>query len=501
MHDLDFDHEHELALALTDAEREAVARAIFEQDTLELLTVGIDIGSSTSHLLFARVVLQREGRALSSRFVVVDRRVVWRSPIVLTPFLRDGTIDVHELSHFLRHSYARAGFTPADVDSGAVILTGEAIKRRNARAIDELFAGESGRFVCATAGHRLEAVLAAHGSGATRISRERGAAVLHVDIGGGTTKLALIDRGEIRSVAAVAVGGRVIARDRAGEWTRVEDSARLVAAALNIDPSPESLADPAARRAIADRLADLLVDHVSGGGLGDVGRALRLTPPLERPVEPGYLTFSGGVAEYLLGHEDRDFGDIARELARAVAARLDSRVKLPVIDPGQRIRATVIGASQFTVQVSGKTIYSSDSAKLPMQNVPVVRLGGPPAEVIEPETVAAAFRSAAGRQDRTAGEPLALALAWTGPPSHERLAALAEGIRAFAGAGEEPLVLVVDGDIGLSLGRLLDRELGLGRPLVSIDGVELADLDFVDIGELLDPPGVVPVVIKSLLFA
>ena len=70
----------------------------------------------------------------------------------------------------------------------------------------------------------------------------------------------------------------------------------------------------------------------------------------------------------------------------------------------------------------------------------------------------------------------------------------------FAGAGDEPLVLVIDGDIGQSLGRLLARELGLTRPLISIDGVALADLDFVDIGELIDPPGVVPVVIKSLLF-
>jgi ethanolamine utilization protein EutA len=499
MHDVDFAHEHELGLS--DAERAAVARAILEQDTLELLTVGIDIGSSTSHLLFARVHLQRDVHALSSRFSVVSRQVVWRSPIVLTPFGTDGTINVHELGHFLRHSYKRAGLTPADVDSGAVILTGEAIKRRNARAIDELFASESGKFVCATAGHRLESILAAHGSGATRLSREREAVVLHVDIGGGTTKLALIDRGEIRSVAAVAVGGRLVARDRAGEWTRVDDAARLVAAELGVGTTPESLADAATRRAIADRLADLLVEQLSGGGLADLGRALQLTEPLRRTADPDYLTFSGGVAEYLFGHTDDDHGDIASELARAVAARLDSRVGLPVVDPGQRIRATVIGASQFTVQVSGKTIHLGASTSLPLQNVPVVHLGEPLGEEIDPAAVAAAFRRGAERQDRRPDEALALALRWTGPPTYARLAGLGRGIVEFAGEGTEPLLLMVDGDIGQNLGRLLERELGLVRPLVAVDGTELADLDFVDVGERIDPPGVVPVVIKSLLFS
>src|SRR5215470_10858784 len=154
MHDTDFLHEHG---DLTDADRAEIARAIWSQETVELVTVGIDIGSSTSHLLFAKVVLQRQTQGLSSCFTVIDRRIVWRSPIMLTPFLPDGTIDAHRLGHFIADAYRDAGFKRHDIDSGAVILTGEAIKRRNARAIDELFAAEAGKFVCATAGHRLEA--------------------------------------------------------------------------------------------------------------------------------------------------------------------------------------------------------------------------------------------------------------------------------------------------------------------------------------------------------
>jgi len=205
MHETDFSHEH----IETPAERAAIARTIWDQDNIAFNTVGIDIGSSTSHLLFAKVALQRQSQGLSSRFVVVGREIVWRSPILLTPFLPDGTIDAHELGDFIRRCYREAGFTQSEIDSGAVILTGEAIKRKNARAIDELFAGEAGKFVCATAGHKLECRLAAHGSGAVALSKARNICLLHADVGGGTTKFALIDRGSILGLAAFAVGGRV----------------------------------------------------------------------------------------------------------------------------------------------------------------------------------------------------------------------------------------------------------------------------------------------------
>src|ERR1700704_2019502 len=106
MHEMDFDHEH---AAQTDADREALAQFIWSQDNLELRTIGIDIGSSTSHLLFAKVTLQRQAEGLSSRFLVVEREIIWRSPIMLTPFLPDGTIDAAALGRFIRECYQAAG--------------------------------------------------------------------------------------------------------------------------------------------------------------------------------------------------------------------------------------------------------------------------------------------------------------------------------------------------------------------------------------------------------
>src|ERR1700730_4965293 len=237
MHDDLFEHSH-----ITDAEREEIAQSIWRQETVAMNTVGIDIGSSTSHLLFARIRLQRETQALSSRFVVTSREVIWRSPILLTPFLPDGRIDANELGGFIQAAYRQAGFAREDIDSGAVILTGEAIKRKNAKAIDELFAEEAGKFVCATAGHKLECRLAAHGSGAVALAKARDTCILHVDVGGGTTKLALTDKGAIVGLAAFAVGGRLIATDADGAWTRIDDSARMVAEDLGLKADPTGMA-------------------------------------------------------------------------------------------------------------------------------------------------------------------------------------------------------------------------------------------------------------------
>jgi ethanolamine utilization protein EutA (predicted chaperonin) len=501
MHELDIFHEH---LTLSDEERSAIAQYIWDQENIELSTVGIDIGSSTSHLLFARVLLQRQSQGLSSRFAVVHRQVVWRSPIMLTPFLPDGAIDAGKLGAFISDCYRESGFARDGVDSGAVILTGEAIKRRNAQAIDELFAAEAGKFVCATAGHKLESTLAAHGSGAVRLSRERGACILHVDIGGGTTKLALIDKGVCVGVAAFAVGGRLIAADESGAFTRVDDSAGLVADALGIGTDAATLARTDARHAIARRLAMIAADYIVGAPPDPLSQALLLTTPLPRTAAPQAITFSGGVSEYVFGYEHRDYGDIARLLAQELRAELRQRTALTLIDPGQRIRATVIGASQFTVQVSGKTIHLPRPGVLPVRNVPVVSVGLDLSGAIDGAAITTAIGAGLARLDLAPDARLAIAFSWHGDPDYARIAATGAAIMAAVapdGRRSQPLLLMIDGDIGKTIGRILTEELGFAGDLVSIDGVELAEFDFVDVGELIAPPGVVPVVIKSLLFS
>lgn len=501
MHDALFDHEH---VEVSEEARRAIAQSIWEQENVELKTVGIDIGSSTSHLLFARVILQRQTQGLSSRFVVVERHVIWRSPIMLTPFLPDGTIDAHALAHFIEDAYQSAGLKRSDIDSGAVILTGEAIKKTNARAIDEIFAAEAGKFVCATAGHKLECLLAAHGSGAVALSRQRQNCILHVDIGGGTTKLALIDKGKVIALQAFAVGGRLIAQDSAGQWTRFDDSVQEIAKETGWARDPAALNDETLRKQYAARLADVAADYILGAPKDSLGKALALTEPLPAEPKPEAFTFSGGVGEYIFTYEEREYGDVAKHLAKALTERLAARTKIPLIDPGQRIRATVIGASQFTVQVSGKTIYLGDAGALPVHNIPVVR---PPLDLsgaLDETAIAKAILDAVSIMDMEPGQRLALAFTWEGDPEYSRLAAMGRAVKkalAPDGRRDELLVVMIDGDIGKTFGRLLREELDMPGRLISIDGVQLQELDFVDVGELIDPPGVVPVVIKSLLFS
>ena len=459
--------------------------------------MGVDIGTSTSHLLFSRLHLQRLAQSLSSRFVVVDREVIHRSAILLTPFGAGGLIDGGALESFVAGAYAAAGLEPADVDTGAVILTGLALERANARTIAELFAGRCGEFVCASAGHHLEAMLAAHGSGAAALSRERPAGlVLHVDVGGGTSKLALVRDGSVLATAALACGGRLVTLDAAGRALRVEDGALRLAARTGLELAPGRPVD-------APRLAAAMAAAIAGAARGEAGDLL-LTERLPRLGRPDVVTFSGGVAEYVYGRERERFGDIAPELGAALAgAAAGGCFGAPAFELATGIRATVIGASQFTVQLSGSTVHVSDRGLLPLRNLPVVDARLPGERALDGESVGAAVSAGLRRLDLAEGEgPVAVALTWTGEPRYSSLRAVAGGVAAALPrtlAAGVPLVLALDADVGRSLGAILAEELA-GRHVVALDGLDVRELDFLDVGAPIQPAGVVPVVVKSLAF-
>ena len=484
--------------------KQSLADSIWEQEHIELVTVGIDIGSSTSHLLFAKIHLQRRTQGLSSRYEVVARDILWESPIRFTPFSNSGLIDAVELEQFIQSAYFEAGLHAEDIDSGAVILTGEAIKRANAKAIDELFAQQAGKFVCATAGHRLESILSAHGSGAVARSKELGKVIIHVDIGGGTTKLALIDSGKILSVAAYAIGGRLLASDDGVVWNRCEQSIFDVSSDIGIILINQSPPDQETSEEIVKRLSSVLGDVLARRPHDDLMKKLLLTEPLSWSCSPELISFSGGVSEYIYGREAKGMGDIAQDLAKGILSRVNSDSAIPdIVTVNHGIRATVIGASQFTVQVSGKTIFSRNLSYLPLRNVPVVHPG---LDLSSPDLnghkLSLEIAEACKMRDVSATETVALAINWDGEPSYPRLRALSDGIAGSmcCQPRKYPLILVFDGDVGRLVGRMLAEELGCGDMVLSLDGVILSDLDFIDVGEMITPPSVIPIVIKSLVF-
>lgn len=480
---------------------------LWRTERISLTSVGIDIGSSTSHLIFSRLTLRRQGLALSSRFVVVNREILYESPILLTPYLDRTTIDTGKLDEFIHQAYRQAGLAPRDIDTGAVIVTGEAAKKKNAEAIAALFSAQAGKFVCATAGHNLEAILSAYGSGAVAMTLSHGGdfTVMNVDIGGGTSKVAIVQRGTVIDTAALEVGARLVALDENGRINRIEDAGLRVAAAAGVNLALGASLGEGDREEMARVLSGCLFEVLERRRLSPLTRSLMLTPEISYQGRLDSVVFSGGVSEYIYGFEERDLGDLGRQLGRQVRERAEKTAgKVPVKPADVRIRATVIGASQYTVQVSGNTIYLSDPDLLPLRNLQVVTPKIRQSEPLALEDIREAVEQALRRYDIYDGERgVALAIHWELGPAYPVIRLLAqavvEAMKEHVDKGQ-PLVLVFDADIAKLVGNIIDRELAPGSGIVSIDGIDLKDFDFIDVGEELPDARAVPVVIKSLIF-
>ena len=465
-------------------------------ERLRLRTVGIDIGTTTSHLIFSELGLERQGIRLSSAYVVVERKVMHRSDVILTPYSSESRIDTDALAAFIARSYKEAGWSPDDVDTGAVIATGEAARKENAAAIVALFSGQAGKFVCATAGHHLESLLAAHGSGAVALSRDAATPlVLNIDIGGGTTKLAVCRDGRVDETGALDIGARVVSWDSSGTIRAVTSAGARLAKEAGVLVAAGDRSDESALDAVAERIADCALRVPADKDFD--GRSLWLTEPLATRGPFHSLVFSGGVGEYINGSESTEFGDLGLRLGRAVASRLDG---FDVRRPAESIRATCIGASQYSVQVSGDTLFLSDPTLLPLRDLAAV--------AVRPETpsapaIADEIRRGIARLDREDGR-FALAIRWTHGPAYPAVRALcsgiADGTRDVLGS-TIPLVVVVDADLAGIVGQILRDELGVRVPIICIDQIALSDLDFIDIGAVVPERSVVPVVVKSLVFS
>ena len=477
-----------------------VRRSLEFEDEIRLVSVGVDIGSSTSHLVFSRLLLER----LDNRYVVSERVVLHESEVLLTPYAEDQSIDADALRAFIDRQYALAKVTPAQIDSGALILTGVAVRRRNARAIGELFAAQAGKFVAVSAGDALETTLAAFGSGAAARSIREGARVMNIDIGGGTSKIAVCEGGAVVDLSALDIGARIVALDAGGKVMRIEEAGARLAAEVRLSLAIGAVPDPAGLQRLVERMAERLFEALQGPAVSAATAGLLRLEPLASARLPDVVCFSGGVAEYIYGREAQTYGDLGPALACAILRRV--RAWGPRIEPpDQGIRATVVGASQYTIQVSGSTIFVEPQATLPLLNLPVITPALPlHGELLDVDAIAASVRAALRRMDLDEGEqPVALCYRWEGSATYARLDAFCRGVAAGLSTLLErglPMVLVGDGDVGGLVGIHVHSERQMTNPIVSIDGIVLQEFDFIDIGALLDTSGAVPVVIKSLVF-
>jgi ethanolamine utilization protein EutA len=499
----DSDHDHDHDFDADDGPLED--NPLWRQDNVALMTVGIDIGSSGTQVIFSRVHLRRLAEDLTSRYYIVSRETLFQSPVTLTPYQSEERIDDAALGAIIDDAYAAAELSPDKIDSGVVILTGEALRRENAEGIARILSEQGGEFVTATAGHHMEAMLAAYGSGAARVSSDNSKRILNIDIGGGTTKLGLVENGKVVATAAVHIGGRLqVVAD--GKIVRLDPAGKHHASRAGFSWNRGDTTDAASLQKVADTMADALVAAISATPLPHDIAHLFLTDPIGDFGKIDGVMFSGGVAEYVYQREERDFGDMGPLLGRAIRARIDAgALPWPVLPAGECIRATALGASEYSVQLSGNTSYISAPGKLlPRRNLQVLLPPFACAETIDPDALAQAIRTHITAFDVADDRDIALALRWSGLPSYPRLAAFAAGIKRGLGdriAKKLPIYIMLDGDVAQTLGHILRDELHIESELLVIDGVVLWDFDYIDLGRIRMPSYTVPVTIKSLVFS
>lgn len=499
MHDDIYDHDHPESF---DIKPDDIVTDIEGLEMFSLKSVGIDIGSSTSHLIFSHLTLRREGAALSGKFKVTDREVLYRSKIMLTPYLSGTLIDTDKVKQFIQDAYKDAGLTPEDVDTGAVIITGEALKKENAQPIVEFFAKYSGKFICAAAGHNHEALLAAYGCGAVDLSRSEHKTVLNMDMGGGTTKFSLIEDGVVIQTASINIGARLIAFDEFSVITRIEDAGRIMMSELGYSVDIGKRIREKQKDDFAAYMAKLLFEVIEQGPTSSMAKQLMVTKPFVNYgglKQVQHIAISGGVSEHVYDRDRTAYGDVGPLLGKHVRSHLARLPKEMLREPIEGIRATVIGAGEYTIQASGNTSHVSNANALPVFGLKVIH-----APIGEGKSVQDALKQALAKFDLTRfTSGLALSLSIDGQPDYQSVRKIAEGIAEILEGADDPacpLYLTLDLDVAKSLGGILKEELKVQRNVIAVDGIEVGDLDYIDIGSCMGITEVIPVTVKSLMF-
>ena len=470
----------------------------------DIVSVGIDIGTSTTQVVFSRLTMENAaGYFAVPRVSIVDKQVIYKGQVHTTPLKSPVLIDGAGVREIVAREYGRAGFRPADVETGAVIITGESARKENAAAVLSELSGFAGDFVVSTAGPDLESIIAGKGSGAWRCSLEEDCVAVNLDIGGGTTNTVAFDCGETVSTGCLDVGGRLI---RLGEDLTVQSispAAAAVAADLELELAAGGRTSLPTLRKITDRMADLLARALGLKPEDELLRHVR-TPGSSWFVPPPRVRrvcFSGGVADCIgrQGGEDVPYGDIGVLLGRSIAANPDLAA-LPRLEAAETIRATVVGAGTYTTTISGSTIdYVAEL--LPMKNLPVLKLtAGEERRCYEGESSPLAEKIAWFRAQSEA-ERLVLALEGLADPSYSQLKSAAAAIADAWEASmppDAPVLVLVERDMAKALGFALRGR--TARPVLAVDGIRAGQDDYVDFGRPLMDGMVIPAVVKTLLF-
>lgn len=468
-----------------------------------LLTVGIDLGTSTTQLVLSELTVENFASAFTvPRISISDKKVIYRSDIIFTPLLNQSEIDAEPIKAFVAEQYRQAGIHKQDIQMGAVIITGETARKSNANNVLRALSGYAGDFVVATAGPDLESIIAGKGAGAQTYSETKRKPVVNLDIGGGTTNLAVFKDGEVIDTACFDIGGRLIKLDKQQKITYIAPKIQEI---INKKGLTLHLGDQATEQNLLPIISELVAVLENSIGLGTQSPFYQLlvtNHPLRKGEELPIVTFSGGVADCLNTTSTSLFkyGDIGLLLGKYLRKSLIFSEK-EVLESAETIRATVVGAGSHTAEISGSTIAYREQI-LPVKNIPILKL----AQEDETLTVTELGQRIQEKLNwhRIEETPqIALAIRGMSNPTFADIQRYGQGIvegLASLVAEQIPIIVMVDEDMAKALGHALSAHLPKDYPFICLDSVKVENGDYVDIGLPVAEGAVLPVIVKTLVF-
>ena len=474
--------------------------------TETVLSVGIDIGTSTTQLVFSALEIENTAGVTSvPRISVVDKRIVYRSDIHFTPLLSSTVIDAEGVRRIVESEYRAAGMDREKISAGAIIITGETARKENAETLLRSMEGLAGDFVVATAGSDLESILAGKGSGAAAYSKRELTSVVNFDIGGGTTNVAIFRNGEVTDTTCLDIGGRLVRLDpKTAVIEYIAPGLAPVISSLGLPLAEGKTASVDDLERLSRRMAAFFDELMGLAPRSSLFESMLTAHDFRSgDLKVKHVSFSGGVADGIAGVPDGGpfvYGDIGILLGQAVKWTETYR-NLDVVQAEETIRATVVGAGSHSLEISGSTIGFSDESVFPLKNLPILKL----TEEDERNSLGHAlseklhwFKDSSGRQ-RT----VAVSFRGRENPSFDEVQRIAEdlhdGLSEYL-THSDKVILVVENDMAKALGYALRSRLGDGKKVVSIDGIKVENGDYIDIGKPLAKGRVLPVVIKTLVF-
>ncbi|MDT2145641.1 ethanolamine ammonia-lyase reactivating factor EutA [Enterococcus faecalis] len=468
-----------------------------------LLTVGIDLGTSTTQLVLSELTVENFASAFTvPRISISDKKVIYRSDIIFTPLLNQSEIDAEPIKAFVAEQYRQAGIHKQDIQMGAVIITGETARKSNANNVLRALSGYAGDFVVATAGPDLESIIAGKGAGAQTYSETKRKPVVNLDIGGGTTNLAVFKDGEVIDTACFDIGGRLIKLDQQQKITYIAPKIQEI---INKKGLTLHLGDQATEQNLLPIISELVAVLENSIGLGTQSPFYQLlvtNHPLRKGEELPIVTFSGGVADCLNTTSTNLFkyGDIGLLLGKHLRKSLIFSEK-EVLESAETIRATVVGAGSHTAEISGSTIAYREQI-LPVKNIPILKL----AQEDETLTVTELGQRIQEKLNwhRIEETPqIALAIRGMSNPTFADIQRYGQGIvegLASLVAEQIPIIVMVNEDMAKALGHALSAHLPKDYPFICLDSVKVENGDYVDIGLPVAEGAVLPVIVKTLVF-